>query len=215
MMTVDYVLGLNPAGFKFANANVVEDNAISVTDVMAIVDIVLGIATNNAPAQARNSVTDGIGLSVASGQCTVVLDNSEPFTALEFTIVMPEDAQLGNVAMMQARSNGHQVKAKAVAPGRYNMVVFAPSGTPLRDGTTALLHFDYSGCQPGDIAIEGTQLVNSQYETVLPMGVVTTITGIEADGAADSQMYYNTVGIGVKSPTRGVYIKNGSKIVVK
>ncbi len=65
------------------------------------------------------------------------------------------------------------------------------------------------------IAIEDAQLVNSQYETVLPTGVVTTITDIEADGAADGQMYYNTVGIGVKKPTRGVYITNGAKIVVK
>ena len=156
-----------------------------------------------------------MGLSANDGHCTVVLDNSEPFTALQFTIVMPESAELGHVAMMQARSDGHQVKTKAVAPGRYNMVVFAPSGAPLRNGTTALLHFDYSGCQPGDIAIEGAQLVNSQYETVLPTGVVTAITGIEADGATDAQPYYNTVGVKVKTPSRGVYIKNGKKVVVK
>ena len=215
MMTVNYVLGLNPEGFHFNNANVVDDNAISVTDVMGIVSIVLGKTNSQAPAQSRTSAVDGIGITANSGICTVALDNSEPFNALQFTIVMPEKAKLGNVAMMQARANGHQVKAQAVAPGRYNMVVFATSGAPLRDGTTALLHFDFTGCQPGDIAIEGVQLVNSQYETILPTGIVTDITGIEMDGDADSQPYYNTVGIGVKTPTRGVYVKNGKKVVVK
>ncbi len=215
MMTVNYVLGLNPEGFHFNNANVVDDNAISVTDVMGIVSIVLGKTNSQAPAQSRTSAVDGIGITANSGICTVALDNSEPFNALQFTIVMPEKAKLGNVAMMQARANGHQVKAQAVAPGRYNMVVFATSGAPLRDGTTALLHFDFTGCQPGDIAIEGAQLVNSQYETILPTGIVTDITGIEMDGDADSQPYYNTVGIGVKTPTRGVYVKNGKKVVVK
>ena len=57
--------------------------------------------------------------------------------------------------------------------------------------------------------------MNSQYETVLPTGVVTAITGIEADGATDAQPYYNTVGVKVKTPSRGVYIKNGKKVVVK
>ena len=182
---------------------------------MGIVSIVLGKTNSQAPAQSRTSAVDGIGITANSGLCTVALDNSEPFNALQFTIVMPEKAKLGNVAMMQARANGHQVKAQAVAPGRYNMVVFATSGAPLRDGTTALLHFDFTGCQPGDIAIEGAQLVNSQYETILPTGIVTDITGIEMDGDADSQPYYNTVGIGVKTPTRGVYVKNGKKVVVK
>ena len=216
MMTVDYVLGLEPEGFHFDNANVAGgDNMVTVSDVMGIVDIALGLTINQAPPQARYSGADAIGLSATGSQCTVVLENSEPFTALEFTIVMPENATLGNAAMMTARSNGHQVKTQAVAPGRYNMMVFAPSGMPLRDGTTALLRFDFTGCQPGDIAIEGTQLVNSQYETVLPTSVVTTITGIEMDGDDDGQPYYNTVGIGVKSPTRGVYITNGKKVVVK
>ena len=216
MMTVNSVLGSTPPdGFYFDNANVNGDKVITVADVMAIVEIVLSNTSNNAPAHSRYSGADGIALSANDGHCTVVLDNSEPFTALQFTIVMPEGAELGNVAMMQARSDGHLVKMQAVAPGRYNMMVFAPSGAPLRDGTTALLHFDFSGCQPGDIAIEGTQLVNSQYETVLPTGVVTAITGIEADGAADAQPYYNTVGVKVKTPSRGVYIKNGKKVVVK
>ena len=50
----NYVLGLNPEGFQFNKANIVNDNTISVTDVMAIVDIVLGLNTNHTQASSRN-----------------------------------------------------------------------------------------------------------------------------------------------------------------
>ena len=44
-MTVDYILGKEPAGFIIDNADVNGDESIDITDVTALVDIVLGKVT--------------------------------------------------------------------------------------------------------------------------------------------------------------------------
>ena len=216
LITVDYVLGKNPAGFIFANANVNGDKDVTIADVTAIVDLVLNQKSAPAVANARESVADAISIFAKGGRATVVLDNSEPFKALQFRVAMPEGAEMGNAALEPARSNGHQVLTHCVAPGIYNVVVYGNSSTDLRDGSLPLLRFDYAGCQPGDISIEDVQLVNGQYETVVPTGILTGISIAEIGGEdSDDQPYYNTVGIGTNTPTRGVYIRNGKKVVVK
>ena len=125
---------------------------------------------------------------------------------------------MGNVTVPVSRADGHHAHFNAVAPGRYNVVVYANSGKPLRDGTTAMLRFDISGCQAADITISDIQMVNNWNETVLlpaTYGITTGIAGIEESDSDDSQPWYNTVGVGSSKPTRGVNIHNGKKAVVK
>jgi hypothetical protein len=218
LITVDYVLGKNPSGFIFANANVNGDDNVTLTDVTAIVDLVLNQKSAPAVANSRESVADAVSIFAKGGRATVVLDNSEPFKALQFRVAMPEGAEMGNAALEPARSNGHQVLTHCVAPGIYNVVVYGNSGKPLRDDATAMLLFDISGCQASDITVGNIQMVNDRNETILlpaTYGIATGIAEVEGSDGNDSQPWYNTVGVGYDKPTRGVNIHNGKKTGVK
>jgi hypothetical protein len=46
-------------------------------------------------------------------------------------------------------------------------------------------------------------------------GVPTGINGIDADAAGEKDVYYNLQGVRVANPGKGVYIKNGKKVLVK
>ena len=46
-------------------------------------------------------------------------------------------------------------------------------------------------------------------------GVPTAINGIDADAAGEKDVYYNLQGVRVANPGKGVYIKNGKKVLVK
>ena len=46
IITIDYILGLNPTGFIFANAELTGDNEISLADLLAIIDIILSNENN-------------------------------------------------------------------------------------------------------------------------------------------------------------------------
>ena len=134
---------------------------------------------------------------------------------MHVTLRLPDGASMGNVRLASNRSNNHQVVARPLGDGRYNVVVFANNNSVLRDGETPLLHFDVAGCQPDDVSVEALQATNTFFETVmLPVdGTLTGITQVESDDS--DAPYYNTVGVRTKTPTRGVYINQGRKVVVK
>ena len=46
-------------------------------------------------------------------------------------------------------------------------------------------------------------------------GVVTSITGTGMAGSDDDAPYYNLQGVKVEKPTRGIYIRNGKKVIIK
>ncbi len=115
--------------------------------------------------------------------------------------------------------HGHHAEWHEVAPGRYNIVCWSHNGEALRESSTALLHFDISGCEADDVSLEAVQMVDDWCGTVLLPATSGLATGIawvvdDASDASDSP-YYNTVGVGSKTPQRGVNIKDGRKVVKK
>lgn len=218
LITVDYVLGNNPIGFVFANANVSGDNDVTLADITGIVDIVLNQTSASIPAKSRESVVDAMALTAKGSHCALHLDNREPCRGISFTVTLPEGGTMGNLKVPASRADGHFALANAVAPGRYNVVVYGNSGKPLRDDATAMLLFDISGCQASDITVGNIQMVNDRNETILlpaTYGIATGIADVEGSDGNDSQPWYNTVGVGYDKPTHGVNIHNGKKTGVK
>lgn len=214
LLTVDYYLGKNPAGFIFDNVEMDGDNEISLADILAIVDIILNQNSASIPATARESKLDVLALTANGSNCTLHLDNSEPCRGISFTITLPEGGTMGSLTIPTSRADGHSALFKAVAPGHYNVVVYGNSGKPLRDGTTAMLNFDISGCQASDITISDIQMVNAWNETILlpaTHGITTGIARVNDGDSDDGELWYNTVGVGSNKPTRGVNIHNGKK----
>ncbi len=216
-IVVEYVLGNNPSGIILANAEVTGDGEVSINDVSAIAEIVLN-SPATIPASARETTTDALAMTANGRHCTLHMDNSEPYHAFQFTLNVPEGGSIGNVKLAQGRANGHHVEWKELAPGTYNVVAYAQSGEALRDGTKALLSFDIAGCDPDDVSVEGIQMIDGWCKTVLlpnASGVTTGIAWATEEAGSDDSPIYNTVGIRTNTPQRGVYIKNGQKMVKK
>ena len=217
-IAMQYVLGKNPAGINLPNTEVTGDEEITTSDVAAIAGMVLSRPAATA-AKARESMVDAVALAAKGSRCTLHMNASEPYHAFQMTVVLPEGARMGNVTMADGRANGHRLECHEVTPGRYNIVCWSSSGEALRENATALLHFDISGCNAGDVSVEGVQMVDGWCGTVLlpsTTGVATGIAWIVDDASNDSDSpYYNTVGVGSNTPQRGVNIKDGRKAVKK
>jgi surface protein len=213
-LAMQYVLGKNPAGIVLANTEVTGDGEISINDVSAIAEMVLDRPAVIA-ARAHESMTDMLALTAKGSRCTVHLSATAPYHAFQMTVVLPEGARMGNVRLADGRANGHHAEWHEVAPGRYNIVCWSSNGEALREGPTALLHFDISGCNTDDVMLEAVQMVDDWCGTVLlpaTSGIATGIAWVVDDASNDSDSpYYNTVGIGSKTPQRGVNIKDGKK----
>ena len=126
------------------------------------------------------------------------------------TVVLPDGARLGNVRLADGRANGHHAEWHEVAPGRYNIVCWSHNGEALREGPTALLHFDING--GGEVKVCDVLLANASYEGLAPQEA-TGVASVKVDDG-DSPAY-SINGIRATGNTRGIVIRNGKKQVRK
>ena len=218
MLTVNKVLGKTLATFNEMNADVNSDGKITVSDVMGIVKIVLsGSGNSSAPSNAFFSFTDGMALTANGSELTLHLTGTGTYTATQMTLTLPEGCHLESTQMVASRSNGHSVLTSDLGNGHYRLVVYGASGLPFGNASTDLLRLRVSGHHNGDVALSDIQVVDPLTATVLfsdVSGIATNIDGLSTDASSDGD-WYTTQGQRVSTPTRGVYIRNGQKVVVR
>ena len=218
MLTVNKVLGKTLSTFNERNADVNSDSKITVSDVMGIVKIVLsGSGNSSAPSNAFFSYTDGMALTAKGSELTLHLMGTGIYTATQMTLTLPEGCCLESAQMVASRSNGHSVLTSDLGNGHYRVVIYSASGLPFGHSCTDLLRLRVSGHHNGDVAISDIQVVDYHTNTVLfsdVSGITTGIDGLSTDAFSDGD-WYTTQGQRVSTPTRGVYIRNGQKVVVR
>ena len=218
MLTVNKVLGKTLTTFNETSADVNSDGKITVSDVMGIVKIVLsGGGNSSAPSNAFFSFTDGMALTANGSELTLHLTGTGIYTASQMTLTLPEGCRLESAQMVASRSNGHSVLTSDLGNGHYRVVIYSASGLPFGPSCTDLLRLRVAGYHNGDVALSDIQVVDPLTDTVLlsdVSGIATGIDGLGTDASSDGD-WYTTQGQRVSTPTRGVYIRNGRKVVVK
>ena len=214
MLVINDILNKKSPSFHFTEADMNGNGKIEVDDAMMIVDIVLHLQ-KSAPAHGRGT-TSSMSLSRNGNTVTLHLDATEPFTAFEMTLALPAGCTLTSTKVIPARSRGHQVITHRLDDGRYRVAVVTFAGTSLADNGTPLLQFTMEGLQADELSVDDILLTNQQYEEItLPgiQGVATGINELEVE-EADAPIY-SIQGIQTKTPTRGIYIQNGRKVVIR
>ena len=218
MLTVSYIIGEKITSvFIKANADVNQDGDITIADVVEIVAIILKQPKANVAPNALESLTENMTLTGKDNHCTLLLNNRVPYTAFSMMVSVPDGAAMGNVRVDDRRADGHHVMAQEASPRHYNVVVFANNGRAFRDGVSPVLQFDIRGCRADDVAISDIQMVTPEFDTVLLPATMGVADGIDQlDDADDNDLpTYSITGVRTTTPTRGVYIRNGRKVVKK
>ena len=184
-------------------ADINYDGIITVTDVMGLVNVILFSNTHQVPANAITTFENMTMMPTADG---FELSTENAYTACQMTVVLPEGGKLTGAY----GPSGSKAMVNDLGGGRFNVVVYSPEGQPLSsDGS--LVKLQIRGNSRG-ISISDMQLTNRRLETIIP-DEATGITEMAGDSSAGDS--YNLQGIKVKTPQRGVYIRNGKKETVK
>ena len=203
MAIVDYILGRASSDFDEDLADINYDGIITVTDVMGLVNVILFSNTHHVPANAITTFENMTMMPTADG---FELSTENAYTACQMTVVLPEGGKLTGAY----GPSGSKAMVNDLGGGRFNVVVYSPEGQPLSiDGS--LVRLQIRGNSRG-ISISDMQLTNRRLETIIP-DEATGITEMAGDSSAGDS--YNLQGIKVKTPQRGVYIRNGKKETVK
>jgi hypothetical protein len=217
MLTVNRAMNKPVASFNEKNADINNDNRITVADVMGIVKLVLNVGRASAPRNAYQSMGDAMALTARGSELTLHLTGTGTYTASQMTLTLPEGCRLESAQMVSSRSNGHIVQTSDLGNGQYRVVVYGTSGLPFGNSCTDLVRLNVKGSHHGDVAVSDIQVVDYFTNTFLLSDVSGIATGIDnlstgTDGNGD---WYTTQGQKVTTPTRGVYIRNGQKVVVR
>ena len=199
------------------NADINNDGKITVADVMAIVNLVLSGESNSAPSNAFQSMGDAMAVTAKGNELTLHLTGTGSYTASQMTLTLPEGCRLESAQMVSSRSNGHSVLTNDLGNGQYRVVVFGISGLPFGNSCSDLVRLNVKGNHNGDVAVSDIQVVDHLTNTFLLSDVSGIATGIDSIGpdASDDGDWYTMQGQKVTTPTRGIYIRNGRKIVVR
>ena len=217
MLTVNKVMNKQLTVFIERNADVNNDGKITVADVMAIVKMVLNSGPKSAPRNAWQSMSDAMEVTAKGSELTLHLTGTGTYTASQMTLSLPEDCRLESARMVSSRSNGHSVQTSDLGNGQYRVVVYSATGLPFGNSCTDLVRLSVSGNHHGDVALSDIQVVDYHTNTVLLSDVSGLATGIESisNDTTDDGDWYTTQGQRVSTPTRGIYIRNGQKKVIR
>lgn len=215
MMTVNHVVGQTPAGFHVEDADVNGDHVINISDIMAIVNLVVNATSANAPAHAREAMTDAISLMPTTQGYAIALQNIELYTALQMDIQLKSDASF-NARLADNRSDGHCIICSDLGNGYHRIAIYSLNGHAIKGNDGILLQLETNGKHDAQPEVTNVQLTNRLFESVTlsDISFPTDITNIDEDGVNDSPAY-NVQGIRMPKHHHGILIQNGKKQIEK
>lgn len=212
MLTVNKALGKNVVNFHVEEADINRDGEIDVADVMLIVNIMLGKTVTALPANYRQDSFTQLLVGDNDEGYTLSLNGSNNYTAIQMVVTLPEGSVLKNASLTN-QNTSQNIRYKSIGDNRYNVVVWSTDGSCLVN-TDDFIKLQITGKK--SINVSDIRLTNEDFETIILTGSDGTPTCIMeiADETIDGPIY-NLQGIKVNNLQKGVYIKNGRKMIVK
>lgn len=212
-LTVNYILGERNDVFIKENADMNGDGDINVADVMNIVLYILNQPSQNIQALGLPVTTDEVALAPTADGYALSLENAGAYSAFQMNVRLPQGCSLGG-ARMHDTNDGHRVDYQRLKDGSWNVVVWSMTGESLPAGTT-LVDLLTDGTGHGTAHVREILLSNSKCESFLASDVTFTDGIEEVTNETNEAPFYNLNGAVVENPQKGVYVRNGKKVVVK
>jgi hypothetical protein len=164
--------------------------------------------------------SDYISAFMKDNLLTVNLDNENHYTAFQMVVTMPEGMTLDKAVIDKLRGTDHQLTVRNLGNGQYLLAGFSMGNSELAGNSGRLLTIGTKGQTKGDIIISDIEFATADAEAyhMAPVSISSTATGIyQIENREWKQDYviFDLQGRRVNQPSRGLYIVNGSKLIVK
>ena len=223
VMIIDVIAGTITDANQVAAADVNGDGNVSITDCVAAIDLIAAQAST--PSSARRkanamlSDTDFISGTLHDGLLCIDLEAEHRFTAFQMTVSVPEGMTLGNGSMNAQRGADHLLTVRNLGGGRYLVAGFSADNEELTAGNGCLLTLATEGQADADIVISDIEFATTQAEAyyLADAAVSSTPTGINSiiNDEMVNGKWFDLQGRRVTKATKGIYIYNGKKTIIK
>ena len=212
-MAVNYILGKASDKFHASHGDMNHDGEINISDLSEMVEIILN-SGNNAPVNI--GVTGGLRMESAGSECSLYLPDAGLYKGCQFLVRVPSGCRLSDVSVGAGRESGHRVMYRQTGTGLYKVLVFSADGDEFEDVPSALLRLTVDGQNGGAVELSDIRFTDTDFTEHGFAAVSSEVTGIGAvaKGVSEST-WYSLDGQKTAQPTKGVFVRDGRKIVVK
>ncbi len=191
VLTGNYILLKNPDEFDFGAADVNKDGKITMSDIVLIIDLIF---KDNSPVDnimTRNSASDYITIANATEDDAIVtlpiaFNNSQPYTAFQMDIKLPEGVTLLSAELTARANNNHKIVYRQLTDGNIRLIGYSPDNMPFKgnSGDLITLQLDHPNVQfaEQDIEISNVIFVTPEGKQNNVVGNTTSIFEVESDG---------------------------------
>lgn len=201
---VNYIMGKPSAIFVQAAADLNGDGEINVTDIVKVVSIIMDTNSNSAPLH-RSAMNGNLTLSGKGLLKTAMVQHAEQFTAAQFDIILADGQDIDDISLNS--NSDHYLTWKMTKEGTCRVLVYSLTNSVFDIEGGELMSISLSGVN-GRIAVENMILV-SAYNNA------TGISKMTSDKSAENWYTLDGRKMDSQPSKKGVYIKNGKKLVVK
>ena len=223
VMIIDVIAGTITDANKVAAADVNGDGNVSITDCVAAIDLIAAQAST--PSSARRkanamlSDTDFISAAMQENVLNISFAGERHYTAFQMTVSVPEGMTLGRATMDKMRGADHLVTVRDLGRGQYLVAGFSADNEELMAGSGRLLSIITEGQADADIIISDIEFATTQAEAyyLADAAVSSTPTGINSiiNDEMVNGKWFDLQGRRVTKATKGIYIYNGKKTIIK
>jgi len=214
MLMVSNILGDHGVMYIFENADINGDGEVNISDVTGVVDMILNGTSSSVPQNARTALDSHLRVESNGGRGTVCLVGDERYTGCQMHLLLPEECELKDIKMNN-RCKDHEMACRDLGGGHYSVVIYSLQAKEFEGGDTPLLDLTVDGIHADDVEVTDILFTNRQYESVVLPDAGHGVTGITTTSVgAKGEKTYDTQGVEVNTPAKGVYIQRGKKVVV-
>ena len=217
---VDHILGRTPSNFVMPAADINGNNEVNVADVMGLVDIILkaeGKAATRGLADENVEEIDGLELMSDNGLLSLHVKDARNYVASQMEVKLGEGQTLEGITLNDNFKQTHQMVFARSGSDSYTVLIFSMSNEGYPAGDDELLKLNVSG-GAGEIVVKKAMMVTREQEQKR----MAAVKSYQAATGSELKDIYSLDGRLVKSQakdtnglTKGVYIIDGKKVVVK
>ena len=197
--TVNYIMEKPSDGFNKDAADLTGDGEINVTDIVKMVSIIMsgdGGSSRRAAATSDKLVISGHNIQ---------LRNAENYIAAQFDINLSDGQSISDIVLKS--SSNHDLYWKMIDTNTCRVVVYSMTNEAFRTNNTALFNVIMTG------SLEDASICN---DLLIDADGTTGIDDVrDKMSEVRDNHYYDLNGRMMKTPSKGIYILNGRKVVIK
>lgn len=222
VLIIDVIAGTITDAMSVKAADVNQDGNVTITDCVAAIDLIavqnMGMHMNRASANPITS--DYISASMEDRLLTVSLENENHYTAFQMVVTLPNGMTIDRASIDNQRGSDHQLAVRNIGNGKYLVAGFSMDNNELMGNSGRLLNITTNGQDRGDIIISDIEFTTTEAESfhLNPISISSDATGISQIKMSEwetDDVIFDLQGRRVNHPSRGLYIVNGSKLIVK